>query len=247
MEEKLTFKKKFENWQLKKLEKEQGKKKIKGYYVYLFMVLALVYIIDEVTSNMHDQLVSSIIPTFFDDFALGDSRFALMVGLSNLLMALSCFYKPLADKFGRKPFLFINTFGMGVALFFCFLSYHTGSFLGYAFGFCLIRFFVTPDEQVVYIFETTKANKRATTYSIIKAIALLSIVLIPVLRRSIMQNIDDRWRLVFLVPMALAFIISFIALFLKVKIIELKKPPCFLEFSLSFFLISKRSSSVNLK
>ena len=122
---------------------------------------------------------------------------------------LIVFYRPLADRFGRKPFLVINTFVMGLGLFLVYLS---DNIYVYMIGSSLMGFMVSHDMQCVYILECSSEKKRARNYALIKAVAILGTLLIPLLRETLMQNKSERWHLVYLVPAILGFVLSLVAL-----------------------------------
>jgi len=219
-----------EQKELAYLRKEKAKPKSKYYLWYLLLILALIYIVDEIISNLQGNLITDISHDIFPD-VFGDGTHNAIISASKplvlvntfatFILALSMFYKPLADRFGRKPFLFINTLGMGVSIAICTLARNSGTFFFYIIGFFLMRFFVTPDEQVVYIFETVPKNRRATTCSIIKGIAEFGLVFISIMRMGFMGS-DlfgngefhyEQWRWVFLTAAIAAAVISLIALF----------------------------------
>ena len=75
---------------------------------------------------------------------------------------------PLADKFGRKPFLVINTLCMGLGLFLVYLS---KDIYVYMIGGTLMSFMVSHDMQCVYILECSDEKSRARNYAIVKAVA----------------------------------------------------------------------------
>ena len=117
-----------EEKQLNRLLKEKHRPKHKMYIWYLLLVLTLIYIIDEIISNLQSNLISemsqSIFPDIFSSQGPVEARrpFDLVALIAIAILAFSMFYKPLADKFGRKPFLVINTFGMGAAVAICSLG-----------------------------------------------------------------------------------------------------------------------------
>ena len=87
----------------KQLDKREGKR----YYFYLFFIISIVYITDEVASAIASFMQQDIAK----DIASLETLNKITL-LSFPLMALGVVYKPLADRFGRKPFLILNTFGM---------------------------------------------------------------------------------------------------------------------------------------
>ena len=170
------------------------------------------YITDEVTTQIRTQMQTVIAQALFAPIFGYDVAVARMglVGTITLVGApLSIMYKPLSDIYGRKIFLFINTLGMGVGMFF--MSIATGIPV-YLIGSFLIGFFIPHDVQAVYILETVPAKRRASYYSSIKAIATLGMFLIPLMRYLVMGDDITRWRGVFLIPAALAVVIAVIAL-----------------------------------
>ena len=195
--------------QIEKIEAALAKKKPKGYIAYLVLIICLVYITDELASNICVQMKTEIATTLFAKF--GDSSLAKleMLGLiSYPCIAISLFYRTLADKLGRKPFLIINTLGMGLGMFIIYLSPNVFT---YILGYCVISFFVPHDMQVVYIMETAPKEHRAKIYSIIKCISTLGVMLIPLFRRLFMPE-PAAWRSVFLIPAIIGLVSCLCAL-----------------------------------
>ena len=202
--------------ELARLEKEKAKPKPKLYFWYLIICLCLIYIVDEVATSLPNAMAAEINAEFFVrglgfSVAEGASRISLMEMLANICLVIGFFYKALADRFGRKPFLIFNTIGMAGALMLCVWA---PNLVVYLFGFFLLRFFVTPDEQIVYIMETAPEKKRATVYSAVKGVAELGLLLIPLGRKAFMGNDETLWRMVFLIPAILGLVVAFAVLFL---------------------------------
>lgn len=176
-----------------------------GYYFYLFFMISIIYITDEVASAIATFMKTEIAM----DIA-SVSKLDTITLLSFPLMALGVLYKPLADRFGRKPFLVINTFGMCFGLL---IVYMTHTLAGYIVGTVFTQFFITHDMQVVYIMESAPAKHRAKIYSSIKCVAMLGVMLIPLLRKTFMHNTSE-WRNVFLVPAIIGMVVSGLAMLL---------------------------------
>ncbi len=198
--------------ELAKWEKELARPKGKFYVWYLLLIITLIYIIDEVTSTIGAQMQTEIAIGLFQDRL---SIMSLLTALSLPILVLAIFYKTLADKYGRKLFLVINTLGMGVGMFLIFLAGAIGNLPGvvvYVLATIIVNFFIPHDMQVVYIMETSPEGKRATTFAVVKALATLGIVLVPAMRRVFMGDDITKWNLVYLVPAIVAMLVSFIAL-----------------------------------
>ena len=200
--------------ELARREKQVKFKENKFYLIYLFMILSLVFITDEIASTISIQFQSNIVNEFFVNklgmsYGEGLSIFSGLGMLTYPISLLMVVYRPLADKFGRKPFLILNTFCMALGLFIVYLSQ---DIVVYMIGGTLMGFMVSHDMQAVYILECSSEKNRARNYSIIKAVAILGTLLVPLLRETLMQNVSERWHLVYLVPAIIGFVLSFIAL-----------------------------------
>lgn len=257
--------------ELARLEREKAKKKPfwKFYLAYMMLILALIYIVDEVATNLPNSLQTEInlainvypslsgeypISTIWEQvfpatgtslitdvqnvIASGLSSISLVHTLANLMLVVSMFYRSLADRYGRKIFLFINTIGMAASL----LVFFTATnFVGYVIGFFCLRLFVTPDQQVVYIFELAPKKYRNAIFSSIKGIAELGLVFIWLLRKVFLNantnNLSSediyRYKWIFLSVAIAAAVVAFLALlfaresdaFLDQRIAYLKKSP----------------------
>lgn len=201
--------------ELARREKQLQARSGRYYMVYLFMVLSLIYIVDEIASTISIQFQSNIINEFFVqnmgmEYGEGLSLSSALGFITYPVTLLIVFYRPLADRFGRKPFLVINTFMMGMGLFLVYLS---DNIYIYMIGGTLMGFMVSHDMQCVYILECSSEKNRARNYALIKAVAILGTLLIPLLRETLMQNKSERWHFVYLVPAILGFTLSLVALF----------------------------------
>lgn len=215
-EAKMLARKAREAKELEKRKKQLAKRKPRGYLVYLLVVLSIVYIVDEVTSAMGTSMQSEVVTEFFVkgkgmEFNTGLAAFTAMSAPLYSMMALMPFYKSLADKYGRKLFLVINTVGMGVGLGICMGA--TGP-VSYLLGMLVINFFMYNDMQVMYVMECAPEKHRAKLTSLTKAVALLGVTAIPILRDVFMGDDGSQWRKVFLIPAIVAAVVGITAIFL---------------------------------
>lgn len=195
--------------EIAKWEKQKARPKRNMYFVYLVFIITIIYATDEIASQIGTLMKTEIANDLFMKF--GDSSVSILDILSVLVVpfqALGLLYRPLADKYGRKLFLVINTFGMSFSMLVIFLS--NNLFL-YFVGAALVQFFVPHDMHVVYIMETSSPKNRARIYSTIKFFANLGVMLVPLLRRLLMHE-DSQWRMVYFVPAVVGVITCFIAL-----------------------------------
>ncbi len=211
--------------EIARLEKEKARPQKGGYLAFLILIICIVYITDEIASQIQTLMKTEIATDLLAKY--GESSIGVLDILGIVafpFQALSLLYKPLSDRYGRKLFLVINTFGMGIALLFIFLS---DNLVLYVIGSTLAAFFVPHDMQVVYITESAPPKHRAKIYSIVKGVSTFGIMLIPFLRRTLMTNASE-WRMVYLVPALLGVAVSLVAL------MTLRETDAFIESRLKF-------------
>lgn len=188
-------------------QKQKLRPKGKTYFWYLILIIALIYAVDEIASQINSLMQTEIANTFFQS-----ESSVTYLNLLNIVaipfQIIGILYRPLADRFGRKTFLIINTIGMSLALFVIFLTNHVAL---YFLGACLILFFVPHDMHVVYIMESSPAKTRAITYSVVKFFANIAVMLVPFLRRQLMES-AGQWRSVYFIPAVVGIVVSLIAL-----------------------------------
>ena len=201
---------------LTKYKKQLERITVPGYLVYMLFILSMVYIIDEITSNIYNSLQSDMITEFFVngmglEFNTGLATYSAMTAPLYAIMLITPFYKSLADKFGRKLFLALNTFGMGVGMFVCMLAPNP---VIYICGIGIIYFLMNNDMQVLYVMESAPEKHRAKLTSLTKAIALLGVTFIPILRDVFMKNDGSQWQKVFMIPAIAGMIMGIVAFFI---------------------------------
>ena len=215
-----------------KWEKEKAKPRKNLYFAYLVFIITLIYATDEIASQIGMLMKSEIAADLFARH--GDSSVGMLDLVSSLAIpfqAIGLLYRPLADRWGRKKFLIINTFGMSFALLIIFLSQNL---VLYFLGACLVQFFIPHDMHVVYIMESSPSKHRARIYSTIKFFANMGVMLVPLLRRWLISTAGDSygWRMVYFIPAVVGLVVSFIAL------LGARETPSFIESKLSYLKMS---------
>ncbi len=219
-EKKTARAKRFEERQLAHLSGISQSKNLRFYFGILLCLLALVNILDEVTSNLSVSVQSSFVTEFFVNrpflgktytFEQGLSLHTTVSVLGYALGAVTPFYKALADKWGRKPLFVISTLGMALGLLIIYLS---PNYIVFLLGFAVISFFIGHDMQIIYILEEAPDKTRGSIYSVLKSLGIFGVVLIPVLRRVLMGNDATLWRRIFLVPSVIGFVAAVLVFFL---------------------------------
>ena len=187
-----------------------------SYLLYMLIVLSVVYIVDEITSNIYNSLQSEMITDFFVngmglEFNTGLATYSAMTAPLYAVMLITPFYKSLADRFGRKLFLVLNTVGMGIGMFVCMIAPNP---VVYVCGIGIIYFLMNNDMQVLYVMESAPEKHRAKLTSITKAIALFGVTVIPMLRDIFMKNDGSKWQMVYMIPAIVAVIVGLSAIIL---------------------------------
>ena len=202
---------KSEQNELSRLRKMQSRGSGSKYFLILLVLIAVVNILDEVTSNLTVTVQSSFVTEFFVNNPFMGKYYTYEDGLAfhsgigvftYVLGIFTPFYKALADKWGRKPLFVLSTLGMATGLLVIHLS---SSYIMFLVGFAIISFFMGHDIQIIYILEEAPDRHRAKIYSFLKSIGILGVILIPTLRDILMGNDATKWREIFLVPALIGF------------------------------------------
>lgn len=197
--------------QLSRLNKAKAKGTYSGYFFVLLCLIAIVNILDEVTSNLTVTVQSSFVTEFFVNNPFLGKYYTFQEGLAlhstigvvtYVFGIITPFYKALADKWGRKPLFVLSTLGMAIGLLIIHLS---TSYIMFLIGFAVISFFMGHDIQIIYILEEAPDRHRAKIYSFLKSFGILGVILIPTLRDLLMGDDATKWREIFLVPSVLGF------------------------------------------
>ena len=201
--------------ELERLLKEREKPKARGYFAYFIFIAALVYLVAEVTAqtgNYMQTILAQVLITPLTGSPESASTILSLLGYISLAgSALCVVVKPLSDRYGRKPFLIINTLGMGIGLFLVGVS---GSIPVYLLGSFIIAFFIPHEMQSLYIQECAPKKYRGTVFSIIKTLGSSGLFLIAWLMEIFIKPGDySGWNWVYLIPAAVAGIIAILAVF----------------------------------
>ena len=200
-----------EKRELEKFRKMLSRNSGGRYFFVLLLLIAIVNILDEVTSNLTVTVQSSFVTEFFVNNPFMGKYYSYEDGLAfhsgigvftYVLGLFTPFYKALADKWGRKPLFAISTLGMATGLLVIHLS---SSYIMFLIGFAIISFFMGHDIQIIYILEEAPDKHRAKIYSFLKSFGILGVILIPTLRDILMGNDATKWREIFLVPALIGF------------------------------------------
>ncbi len=211
--------------EIKKWEKEKARPKRNTYFLYLIFIITLIYAVDEIASQISTQMQETISADMLSNFGeRSNTVFTVLSGIAVPFQVLGLLYRPLADRFGRKIFLIVNTFGMSFAMLVVYLS--NNLFL-YVIGACTISFFIPHDMHVVYIMESSPSKHRARFYSTVKFIANMGVLLIPLMRKLLMKDVSQ-WRNVYLVPAIVGLVVCFLALLLA------REPDAFIDSRLKY-------------
>ena len=227
-----------EQREIARLTKMERRSSGSKYFFILLVLIAVVNILDEVTSNLTVTVQSSFITEFFVNnpfmgkFYTYEEGLAFHSGIGVFTYVFGIFtpfYKALADKLGRKPLFAMSTFGMALGLLIIHLS---SSYIMFLVGFAFISFFMGHDMQIIYILEEAPHKHRAKIYSFLKSFGILGVILIPALRDMLMGEDSTKWREIFLVPALIGFCAVFLVMlfakdtkvFIKERIAYLSRP-----------------------
>ncbi|MBR5048487.1 MAG: MFS transporter [Erysipelotrichaceae bacterium] len=231
----LAKRKEREARQLARLQAENSSNHRLHSFWFLLVILTVVYIADEISSNMAGTMKPYMIFDLFNipnadtksaAYSSAISVMAIATIPTYLTLAINPLYKTLCDRYGRKIFLVINTLGTGVGMLISMIAPNPYIFV---LGTCITGFFTPNDVQVIYLMETAPIHHRAKLCSITKGIGLLSVSLIGVFRSMFYDPAKlSTWRLVYLIPVLIAIAIGIFAM------VFTRETPVFMEKRLKY-------------
>jgi len=222
-----------EQKELEKWKLEYDKPMGKMYRPLLIIIIAVVYLLDALATDIHAGLqdlqyigFAHKLNTTYDDIA---STFAFMNLAPMLINIISPFYKALADKYGRKIMFAISTMGIGAGLLFGVFS---DNLLIFWIGRVMLAFFVAADIQLVYIMEISQPDKRARMFAITKFVSFMGVLIVPLCRDLLLNQDGSNWQIVFIPPAIIAVVATLLIIlfvreshpFMKARIAYLETP-----------------------
>ena len=194
-----------------KKESNSSLKRTKSYFIYLLIILILVDLVDQYSTNYINTFPSLIVQEFLSGYPskTASSIFAICVGIASVGMYFVFFNQYFADKVGRKNMLAITTFGMGVAS--LLLSLSTNIVMYTIFLFMVYMFF-SSDMWLIYINEEAPAERRATWTDIVLATGVVGPILIPIFRSMFISETSSNWRAMTLFPILISIPLGIIIL-----------------------------------
>lgn len=214
------------NRQLRDVERELAKRQLqlaaprfRGYFILMLIVVLLNYMIDMFASNINGIVYSDALLSFigirdvsseaYTNASLQfDGYHALISGLTLVVLPL---YKSLADKFGRKLFLWLNTLLTAVGMF---IMLNARTVLAYTVGYVVISFFFNGDVHQLYLIEESPKKYRTTIGAVVSCLGSLAASGIGILYTLFVteNTAVNGWRNVMFVLAAIAVPVVIISL-----------------------------------
>ncbi|MHA1519105.1 MAG: MFS transporter [Promethearchaeota archaeon] len=193
------------------------------YVVYMFFFLSLMDIFDSYSTIYPPTIISQVQGEFLSEMTQvsANSTMAIVLAIASLGTYFALINQYLSDLLGRKIFLFISMFGMGVASLFVAISSTLTQFTA---GFFMMYLFFSTDMFIIYISEESPKERRGMNINIIMIFGCLGSIAVPILRSILITDTSSNWRTMSYFAV-LAIPLSFLAFGLKetTKFTELKK------------------------
>ncbi len=200
--------------ELEKLAKKELKPIVGRYLILLLVMVTLNFCVDIFGSNIHNVMKADALNNLLSGvgrekgFQLYEN-YALIFGA--VVTIFLPFYKALTDKFGRKPFLIINTLLTGIGMGIMMLA---RSLIVYIIGFVISTVGYQGDVHQIFILESAPKHLRARFASATKAISVLCSSLIGVFKLVFQtEAVPESWRYVFIIPVAAALLVAILSCF----------------------------------
>lgn len=193
--------------------KKKSSDRTRKYFIYLFIILIFVQIMDAYTTSYTAAFPSKIIEEFLSGYSINEANaiYAICVGIATAGMYFVFITQYLADKIGRKYMLAFTTFGMGFSALLLALS--TSIIMFTIFLFCTYLFFST-DMWLIYINEESPAEKKGYYSNLLLAFGIAGPILMPIFRSIFITENSPvgSWRGMTLFPILVGIPLSIIIL-----------------------------------
>lgn len=201
--------------ELDRLNRKQLKPMVGRYLIIMLIMVTLNFCIDIFGSNIHGIMKADALNNLLSGVSK-DKGFQIYENTTLIFGALSMlilpFYKSLTDRYGRKPFLILNTLitaaGMGIMMF-------SNHLIVYIIGFVISSIGYQGDVHQIFILESAPDHLRARFASATKAISVLSSSLLGVFKLAFQSEaVPQSWRNVFIVPVIAGLTVGILSCFL---------------------------------
>lgn len=193
-------------------ETKKGISRTKKYFLYLLIILILIDIVDQYSTNYISSFPSLIIAEFLSEYSETEatSILAFCTAIATFGMYFVFLNQYFADKIGRKIMLAINSFGLGISALLLSLSVNIIMYTIFLF---LTYIFFSSDMWLIYINEEAPAEKRASWTNLVLATGVVGPIMMPILRSIFISDTLSNWRGMTLLPIILGIPLGFVVLF----------------------------------
>lgn len=200
--------------ELERLARKELKPIAGRYLILMLIMVTLNFCIDIFGSGIHNVMKADALNNLLQGvgrekgFQLYEN-YALIFGA--VITVCLPFYKSLTDRFGRKPFLIINTLitavGMGI------MMLATNIYV-YIIGFVISSMGYQGDVHQIFILESAPRHMRARFAATTKAISVLCNSLLGVFKLAFQtETVPESWRYVFIIPVVAGLLVAIISCF----------------------------------
>lgn len=188
-------------------QKEKAKS-VSKYGVLVMILLIAVCLLANSICLYYGQFIGNNIAKMFDDKVVGYYVLAL---ISIVGLLLTIFYKPLADKVGRKLFVVFNTIIAGLVLIFLCVSTNIPVFI---IASIFVAFFAPRDMLLLYSLEYNNGKKNTTfLYSISRCVSSLLVYGFGELEYLLTKDDLNVSKIIFIIIYAVVAIAAAVLLF----------------------------------
>jgi MFS family permease len=203
-------------------ETPKVKERSKGYFLFLFIFLCFMEIFDTYTTQFQNVVSSAVAHDFLSGSPDPTAAMALVFGIASIGMLFVVVNQMLADIFGRRIFLFITMFGMGVASIFIYLSQNI---IQYTIALFFLYIFFSSDIWTIYISEECAKERRGLNLNLVLVFGVIGVGLVMLSRWIFLpEDGATNWKGMTFIAF-LAIPLSFLVIWIKEtrKFEELKK------------------------
>ncbi|MCP4760842.1 MAG: MFS transporter [archaeon] len=169
--------------------------KTKKYFIYLIIFLCLMEILDTYTTVFPTLIGSELKITFFSGLSLNDDQqnsfMQLAIGIAYFGMYLGIFTRVFADITGRRIWLILTAFGMGLGSLFIMLC---SDIIQYAVALAFMNIWFSSDTWSIYVMEESPKEKRGSYLTWILLAGISGAIIVMVARGIYITEGSNNWQ-----------------------------------------------------
>lgn len=184
----------------------------KGYFIYFFIILVFVQVLDTYNTHYINLINSQIIEDFLGGYPANEaaSIMSVCIAIATFGTYIVFFNQFFSDRVGRKALLVFTVFGMSIS---CILILLSTTIVQYTIALFFLYFFYSSDIWAIYINEESPQDKRGFWTNMLLLGGIGGAIVIPVFRSMYITDVNSSWKGMTGFPIVLGITLGLVIMF----------------------------------